>query len=936
MTKATVVAKGMEMIVSGFVSKVDNNLVDFGWNKIKNVNNERNSHEQNIETRIYQATVDAINAFTFNEYKNQDILFYVAENILRGFISKKENIEAVKTGLKMLESQITDDRCEDFLGTLCDEICKDENDILYREIVLMQNNQLNEGVHEGFKRSEQNQEYIREVIHKGFERSEQNHQETQRKLDYLVEKIDSKESNFYCKPVENRADEYAEKWEKNVFLNDFNKRDKNAGVNVKLKDIYLEEQLPHYTWKRDSEPLSDLKELLKEYTVDNEGKNMLLILGQPGIGKSTLITWIMANFEKKKDDFLVYQFASDLKNINWQGDNAFCEILKTIHLKKDDLKDKVLILDGFDEINTNSDRERILNELNHEMAGIRYFINFSLVITCRENYVHELEKIECDFITLQVWEDNQIRCFCEAYSKESGSDIATSKMDKILEKKEVFGIPLILYMVLALGIAIEKSESLVDVYDQIFSIDRSSIYERCIKNLRYDGEHRISKDEIKRAIHQISQKIAFWIFENKSEKAFVPQKEYEDICNTVIKEISNGNENIKRDFLIGNYFKITKHCEGIGTEELQFVHRSIYEYFVVVYFFESLQNQTTKEEVAGKLGELLKKGELSLQILEFIKYKFHKINKNNLSNITRQIFQLMLQDGMTYHSERKYKNVIVREMNIFANMLEVVHLWNSELGKLDNIVCYLQYNRRKYLNLQNIDLSRTDLSGVDLSEADLNEADLSGTDLSGTNLSEADLSEADLSEADLSKANLSRANLSETNLSKADLSETNLSEANLSGANLSGTDLSEADLSRANLSRTNLREANLNGANLIGKDLISVNISGANLIRANLRGANLSEANLSEADLNEANLIGVDLIGTDLRGANLIRANLRGANLRGANLSEADLSETIFDEDLFDMLYEKYDLSESNIFVFNISDVVSYNDYVLENNSKNK
>ena len=872
------------MIMSGFVSKVINEIVDIPGNPIKNAikkaDKDRKAKNQNIETRIYQVIIDAIKEFIssknkkqeklydanflvhvfngFRKNKKQEKLYDAAESILSGFKSKKEIIEAVKTGLKILESQITDDRCEDFLGTLCYEICKDENDILYREIVLMQNKQLNKGVHEGFKRSEQNQEYIREVIHKGFERSEQNHQETQRKLDYLVEKTDSKESNFYCKPVENRADEYAEKWDKNVFLNNFNKRDKNAGVNIKLKDIYLEEQLPHYTWKAGDEPLSDLKELLREYTVDNDGKKMLLILGQPGIGKSTLITWIMANFIENWDDFLVYQFASDLKSINWQGNDILCEILNTIHLKIDNLKDKVLILDGFDEIYANGERERILNELNHELARIRNLTNFSLIITCRENYVYELEKIECHFITLQVWDDNQIRCFCEAYSKESGSDIATSKMDKILEKKEVFGIPLILYMVLALEITIEKSESLVDIYDQIFSIERSSIYDRCIKNSRYDGKHRISEDKIKQAIHQISQRIAFWIFENNSVKAFIPQKEYETICGSVMNHVSNTDKDIKRDFLIGNYFKLVKYCEGIETQELHFIHRSIYEYFVVVYFFETLQNQTMKKEVAGKLGELLKEGYLSQQILEFIKYKFDQIKQYSLSDVTKETFQIMLQDGMTYYIKGKYKNIIERETNIFANMLEVVHLWNPQLGKLDNnIVCYLRYNRMAKLNLRRIDLRKADLKGVCLRELDLGGADLSG----------ADLSEADLSRADLSEANLIKSNLIEANLIRA----------NLSGANLSGAYLREADLS---------------GAYLRGADL-----SRANLSRADLSGADLREANLSRADLGQADLI------------------------------EADLSKTIFDEKQIRILHKKYDLSQSKVFIPDTDEIISYIGY---------
>lgn len=873
------------MIISGFVSKVVNDCGDILKSKIRRADENRECSEQNIETRIYQVIIDAINESISSKNKKQEELYDAAESILSGFKTKKENIEVVKVGLEILDSSITYDRCQDFLKVLCNEICKDENDILYKEISIVQNEEIIENVHDGFKRSEQNQEDIRDDIHKGFERSAQNNQETQRKLDYLVEKADEKDANFYS-DVENRAEEYAAKWDKNVFLNKFDEEDENPRPEVKLSKIYKEKCLPHYIWKSNSKKSDKLNDLLKKYIINNDEKKMLLILGQPGIGKSTLITWVMANFEEKKDDFLVYQFASDLKNINWQGNDILCEILRTIHLKKDNLKDKVLILDGFDEIYANGEREKILNKLNHELEGIGDFINFSLIITCRENYVYELDKIECNFIVLQAWDDNQIKCFCEAYGEESGSDISKSKIDKLIENKNVFGIPLILYMVLALEITIEKSESLVDIYDQIFSIDRSSIYDRCIKNSRYDREHRISEDKIKQVIHQISQRIAFWIFENNSEKAIISLKEYENICNIVIEEISNENEDIKRDVLIGNYFKLTKHCEGIGSEDLQFVHRSIYEYFVVVYFFESLYNLTTKEEVAGKLGELLKKGHLSEQILEFIKYKFDIIERYNLFDIAREVFNKMLQDGMTYHVKGKYKNIIVREMNIFMNMLEVVHLCNPQLGKLDNnIVYYLQCNNTYNLNLRSIDLRRTDLKGVNLRGADLSGANLRG---------------ADLGRANLSKASLIGTDSGRINLRGADLNEANLGKADLSGANLSETNLSEADLSGANLNGANLNRASLN--------------------EANLRGAYLSGANLRGTDLNGANLR-----GTDLRGA-----YLNEANLRKVDLIDADLIDTVFDEKQVGMLYKKYDLSQSKVCISETKEIIRYIDYCIK------
>ncbi len=161
---------------------------------------------------------------------------------------------------------------------------------------------------------------------------------------------------------------------------------------------------------------------------------------------------------------------------------------------------------------------------------------------------------------------------------------------------------------------------------------------------------------------------------------------------------------------------------------------------------------------------------------------------------------MMLQYGMTYYVKDKYKNIIVMELNIFANMLEVVHLWNPKLEKADNnIVLYLLHGGSLKLNL----------SGVDLSGAKLGKADLSEANLSEANLSRVDLTEANLSRANLSRANLSGADLDETDLSRADLSRADLSRAYLFGANLSGANLSGANLNRANLLAVGLEYADL-------------------------------------------------------------------------------------------------------------------------------
>ena len=865
----SVVSKFLGDLVSGVVSDGGDNLEK----RIKDVAQNKKSYYQNVQVQIYRVVVDALNKFTYNKYNGQNELYIAADSMLKEFKSKADSIEAVKLGLKMLVSDVNDNTCKDFLEILFYEICKDENKDLHNQI------DMSWKMHE------------REYVYKEFEKSYQNDREELERLndlkkcvDVINGKLDS-EKNYETEydnklNVTSRAEEYANKWDMNLFLNDFDKRDENAGVNVKLKDIYLENCLPHYIWKMNKELSSDLKELLIEYVLNKRDKKMLLILGQSGIGKSTLITWITANLIEKKEQILVYQFASDLRNINWQSDNIFNEILKILNLECVNLENKTLILDGFDEIHASNDREKILNQLYYRLNEINHLRSFSLIITCRENYVYKLHNIVCDYITLQTWDGEQIRSFCENYKKTNGSSVKRNTINKIVDNKEILGIPLILYMLMAFNIDIDKNGSIIDIYDRIFSLDEGSIYDRCIKNLNYASLHRTSA--IKQQIYHVSQQIAFWIFENSSEKACIPYQKYEEICDIVMNESKEEIKHIKRDILLGNYFKVLKYCEGIGSDELHFVHYSIYEYFVAMYFFESICDLTSKEEIARKLGLLLKRGHLSQQILNFLKYKFENIKRDEFPHILKESFEIMIQDGMTYYVGESFLNVIDCEMNIFSNMLEIVHLWNFTQEEFNNkIVYYFRYNNRSALNLTGINLRKADLREISLRKA---------------NLREVDLREADLREADLREANLREANLRNACLIRAYLRNANLIGTNLIGANLSRADLSRVDLTRANLIETNLIEADLSGADLSRADLIRADLSKAVLIRADLNGADLREANLKETDFADANLNG-----------------------------------TIFDEEQAKWLSEKCNLSGSMVYISEVGEIIRYEEYSIRN-----
>ncbi len=843
-----------EVVFSGFVSKAVNNCVDVSWNKIKKIVESEKTKHKNLESQIYNVTVDVLNSITDNQFKsNQDNIYNSAEVLLKSFKNSEENeLRHIKSCLQMICSNVDEDKCIQFKILLYETLGKNEYGELFRTILLLL--------------LEQNKQYDDDV-----------HQQIIKKLDEVIsvlnQKKDSEISNSQFK-VKSRTQEYADKWKTNMFLNDFNKRNENAGINVSLKDVYLEDHLPHYIWGNNKKDSYDLKKLLAEFIDDNK-KKTLLILGQPGIGKTTLITWFIVNFILHKEDILVYQFASDLNKIDWncskntKNYKYWDDILKLLRLTYDTLNGKILIFDGFDEIDIHINRINILNKLLHDEFKMMHD-NFKVIITCRENYIHELNRVKCDFITLLSWDKEQIESFCMVYGKKIKRNISKNMMEIIEKNKDVLGIPLILYMVLALNISIEENGSIVDIYDKIFSLE-GGIYDRCIENKSFADIHRIG--EIKTQIHQISREIAIWMFENNPDKASIPQSEYQKICTDIKRNNRKEIANIDQDFLIGNYFKLVKHCEGVETEELYFVHRTIYEYFVTETIYISAENaminltNDSQEELAGNIAFYLKKGNITNTIGEFlfrkIKSLYNKLNaekKQEFYQWWESAVGKMMEVGMFYYTKRNiqdYENIIKKERNCFFNLLKILRL-------------LLPLTNRKYI-IENVNIHKI-IDYISLGQR------------------------GDYSYLFLEGANLKGANLREADLMKTYLKGAYLREADLSGAYLSGADLKGANLKGAHLGGADLRKAYLKGANLKGAHLGGADLRKAYLRKAYLRKAYLSGAYLSGADLRKADLRETDLRKADLREADLREADLRETDLREADLREADLREAKFNE----------------------------------------
>ena len=735
----------------------------------------------------------------------------------------------------------------------------------------------------------------------------------------------------------NKKQEYIDNWNNRLFLHQDNKE-----RPLTLADVFI---MPNYNLNNSDIRTSPLENTSLEQEIESfinyKRISNMLIKGVPGMGKTSITSWI-ANKYRDDDRIIILRFR------DWEKEELEKGLLKaiyhTLECKKVDLNDKVLILDGFDEIKSLNSRKQLLYEFFNEILDIK---NIKIIITSRLGYLDSVcFQNEFELLPFHI---NYIKLF---YRKITGTELDERKICD--ENLDVLGIPVILYMAIMSKIDITKKTTKPELYNRIFA-EEGGIFDRfSYKGNAYDeGSHLLRNRENIRKYLKFLREIAFIMFEKDNlsltkKECKIPELEFQGDKISILE------------------FPIKHLFESIEFN-IEFIHKSILEYFIAEYIFREIHGKINKnmlkEELAGVLGDLFKRNILSEEILEFLKYRVRNSELNEKFDIVKDTFQLMLKDGMTYYINERYKNIIECEIKVFVNMLEIIHLWaiknvfsltNNEMEK------FLKFNFMYFnLNLALIDLSKAylsrtnlskaylvraylvrvylseaNLSGANLGRANLSKADLRGANLSGANLSGAYLRGADLSkaylvraylvrvylsEANLSGANLSEANLSEAYLVRANLSEANLSEANLSEANLSKADLSKADLSEANLSeanlseaylvRANLDEANLRGADLRGAYLSGVNLSKVNLSRENLSRADLSEANLVKVNLNETNLNGTNLSGADLRGAYLVKTNLDEANLRGANLRGADLRGAY----LIEANLDEANLSEANL-----------------------
>lgn len=680
-------------------------------------------------------------------------------------------------------------------------------------------------------------------------------------------------------------DIYINSFKTPLFLHKKNTDKDDKNLEVVLSNLFV--------FQKYNNGKDDLQERLGNFIQSDS--HVLIIEGDAGNGKSSLVGWMNYHYALNDDDSKNMFGDKKLVTIRLRDLNkesirkrrnlhdALFEFVGTKNLSefKNAFENSVVVLDGYDELcmimsdTEYSWKSSMLEELN------KFGDNLKFIVTSRPNYINKnLLRMEYDSIYLNHFDEDKRNEWITAYGDKCHQTIDPNVLDFIehIDKNDAEGVcdtPFSLYMLAANQ---EMSEQVLNnswaLYHKIFY---SEISETPYDDMYGDfGEPHIIIN-YRKTIYQINEEIAYEMYKNNSKSEsvfFLKDSKVKEIVRRVAEK--NCTDEDVKNLTEGSFALCCYWKNDAKDGAIEFYHNNIRDFFVCEKIFREINklydsvssDELSDEEIQkfiDKFCELFLYGGLADKVTEFIGLRTEfgiKNNKNDFPKVEQtkkylpQFFEAMLTNGgrMKCVNSNNPIQEIINTLRYIAQVYssvyrryltedEKIHWWNS----VDNVNRngMLRYVFKPILGVDGyIRGGFSDFSRVDLNDCDLGNAILLNQDFSNANLSYSNLRNSVLYNAQLNNANLRGANLRDASFSKA----------HLEGAILQIADLRDADFSEAHLEGAVLQRADLRGADFWGAHL-----QGADLKYVDLQRANLREAHLENADLSGANLYGVDL-----------------------------------------------------------------------------
>lgn len=675
-----------------------------------------------------------------------------------------------------------------------------------------------------------------------------------------------------------------------------------------------------------------------------ERKNvpLLLIHGEPGIGKSSLVKMIAATMTSSaKTNGMVA--VVELHRLSFgDTETALETVRKYIEQEYPYFLDinydgkRLLIIDGLDEIKYKVYEKA--NELVRNSESYRWEVPCTCIISGRTQIVKKAaEDIRCEtleILPLFMDEYELKNCMLETEDPVNllQEDLRELYWNKLVEAfglkcqmpgtnarfEELSKSPLLLFLVIwtikHTGSEFEDFKNTAELYNAIFKHIYTREYNRTSEQEIYfkTKEYR----EYQQMLHYLggcaykynSRSISIGLLYD-----YCKQMGEEDLCKRWIQLHQNDNPS---KLVLLFFLREEQNEMDSKKSEIEFIHKTFYEYLAAISVIESLHKiieEYDMDNMLKKLFYILSDNRLNEEILKFmgeiienetLEVDYKRITKIRFSKILTEVFRKGFhKDYPFFNSQNSYTEIrnggSTSESQWERGKIEV-HSYNECKEKVriyeNNLENILKIFIERFSKMENgelrIVLTSIDLSGANMMWWTFDYTDLRGSDFNGSMISRASFKNCIMENSSFLSVVGDCAEFGGADLCEADFTGAQLVAADFTAAELKNTDFELADLEGAYFgetifSGTRFRSSNLTAANFDDAVFVNVDFNSADLTRADFTGVQIVSANWDNCIMEKTKLNGVKLTKFDLNDPNIIEM-LAEADLEYADWSGVD------------------------------------------------
>lgn len=653
----------------------------------------------------------------------------------------------------------------------------------------------------------------------------------------------------------NRKVELIRKWNDELFL--------HKGQKVRLCNLYLQ---PQYRFLQSSAVQKD--NFIWEF-INSDTESFMLVLGNPGLGKSSLFCHWANVFSSFNNAIFIRMRDLDV-TIALQSLLSAIKVYLKCNIN--DLENRIIFLDGYDELRVDNKHYDLFLDMVPEIRAIN---NLKVVMSSRENYI-DIDKLEFakDFpnivvIELVPFKKKQMLEYIDNYQNIVGTDKYElyKQFENLNIDFNVFGIPFILYLVCSSdSINIKSVRNLYDIYSKVFAFN-GGLYDRI-----YEGDNRLEyNSKRKNELIAVSREIAYLMFQENNLSLNL------ESANNLLVDKFPSRVN---DYAIGNYYEIDHNT-------ISFVHKTFQEYFLCAYIVKRLEeifntyiSTKNKDSLSKEILDLFQcQNYLYKRLEEEIIYHIHSNNlikpeyvsifDDNIANIFDSYFTKYDAKPETVYNLRYYKY-----QNCFLSICKIANIiignsWCKNLSNNKSFILYLKTKQYVNIDISGLNITNEDLSGIyfrrNISFSSFNHNNMCRIDIRKSHIANCEFKEITLNSTFAIKANFNNTKFYTVDFSLVNLEKSRFENCVFNDSLFDVTKMNSAFLRKSKLNRVQVLNTNFFYTILRKVDLINVTFDSSILQETCFEAVSFEKVVFSNCIFNNVKIINERFISVTLK-----------------------------------------------------------------------